>query len=47
MKCSVRLGEAKLNGTFHLSPNLNICTIAQMRKHSLLVYNNLYNNSNS
>ena len=24
MKCSIQRGEAKLNGTFHLSPNENI-----------------------
>ena len=33
MKCSIQRGEAELNGTFHLSPNKNICSIAQMRKH--------------
>ena len=31
---------ASLNGTFHLSPNENICSIARMKKHSLFV---LYN----
>ena len=40
MKCSIQQGEAKLNGTFHLSPNENICSIARMKKHSLFV---LYN----
>ena len=30
MKCPIQWGEAKLNGTFHLSPNENICSIAQM-----------------
>ena len=40
MKCSIQRGEAKLNGTFHLSRNENICSIAQMKKHSLFV---LYN----
>ena len=42
MKCSIQRGEAELNGTFHLSPNENICSIAQMRKHSLFVLYNLY-----
>ena len=37
MKCSIQRGEAELNGTFHLSPNENICSIARMRKHSLFV----------
>ena len=27
MECSIQLGEAKLNRTFHLSPNEGICTI--------------------
>ena len=40
MKCSIQRGEAELNGTFHLSPNENICSIARMKKHSLFV---LYN----
>ena len=47
MKCSIQQGEAKLNGTFHLSPNENICSIARMRKHSLTVLYNLYKDSNS
>ena len=38
MKCSIQRSE--LNETFHLSLNENICSIAQMRKHSLFV---LYN----
>ena len=42
MKCSIQQGEAKLNGTFQLSPNENICSIARMRKHSLFVLYNLY-----
>ena len=41
MKCSIQWGEAELNGTFHLSPNENICSIAGMRKHSLFVLYNL------
>ena len=45
MKCSIKQGEAELNGTFHLSPNENIYSIARMRKHSLFVYN--YKDSNS
>ena len=40
MKCSIQRGEAELNGTFHLSPNENISSIARMKKHSLFV---LYN----
>ena len=47
MKCSIQRGEAKLNGTFHLSPNENICSIARMRKHSLFVLYNLYKDPNS
>ena len=35
MNCSIQQGEAELKGTFHLSPNENICAIARMRKHSL------------
>ena len=37
MKCSIQRGEAELNGTFHPSPNENICSIARMKKHSLFV----------
>ena len=40
MKCSIQRGEAEMNGTFHLSPNENICSIARKKKHSLFV---LYN----
>ena len=40
MKCSIQRGEAELNGTIHLSPNENICSIARMKNHSLFV---LYN----
>ena len=47
MKCSIQRGEAELNGTFHLSLNENICSIARMRKHSLFVLYNLYKDSNS
>ena len=31
MECSILRGEAKLNRTFHLSQNENICTITQMK----------------
>ena len=31
MKCSIQLGFATLNRTFHLIPHENICTIAHMR----------------
>ena len=44
---SIQRGEAELNGTFHLSPNENICSITRMRKHSLFVLYNLYKDSNS
>ena len=37
MKCSIDRGEAELNGSFHLSPKENICSIERMRKHSLFV----------
>ena len=47
MKCSIQRGKAELNGTFHLSPNENICSIVRMRKHSLFVLYNLYKDSNS
>ena len=46
MKCSIQQGEAEFNGTFHLSPNENICSITRMRKHSLFVLYNLYKDSN-
>ena len=39
MKCSIQLGFALLNRTFHLSPNENICTIA------LITIHYLYNSS--
>ena len=35
MKCSIQLGFASLNGTFHLSPHENICTIALINIHYL------------
>ena len=38
MKCSIQLGFASMNGTFHLSPHENICTIALIYIHYL--YNN-------
>ena len=41
MKGSIQRGEAELNGTFHLPPNENICSIARMRKNSLFVLYNL------
>ena len=31
-KCYIQQGEAEFNGTFHLSPNENICSIAQKQK---------------
>ena len=31
IECSIQRGEAKLNRTFYLSPNENICTIARMK----------------
>ena len=47
MKCPVQRGKAELNGTFNLSVNENICSIARMRKHLLFVLCNLYKDSNS
>ena len=35
MKWSIQRGEAELNGTFHLSPHENICTIALINIHYL------------
>ena len=35
MKCTIQLGFASLNGTFHLSPHENICTIALINIHYL------------
>ena len=34
-ECSIQLGFASLNGTFHLSPHENICTIALINIHYL------------
>ena len=36
IKCSIQRGKAKLNKTFHLSPNKNICTTAQMKNYQYL-----------
>ena len=38
VKCSIQRGEAELNGTFNLSPNENICSIARMRNIHYLFY---------
>ena len=38
MKCSIQRGEAELNGTFYLSPNENICSIARMKNIHYLFY---------
>ena len=38
MKCSIQLGFALLNGTFHLSPHENICTIALINIHYLYIH---------
>ena len=35
MKCSIQLGFASLNRTFHNSPHSNICTIALTTIHYL------------
>ena len=35
MNCSIQLGFASLNRTFHLSPHENICTIALITIHYL------------
>ena len=46
MECSIQRGRASLNGTFHLSPNENIRSIARMKNHSLFVlYNTQVNSS--
>ena len=37
MKCSIQRGEAELNGTFHLSPKENICSIARRHGMSCLI----------
>ena len=37
MKCTIQLGFASLNGTFHFSPYENICTNCT-HKHSIFVY---------
>ena len=45
MKCTIQLGFASLNGTFHLSPHENICTIALINIHylyTILYYTILY-----
>ena len=33
MKCTIQLGFASLNGTFHISPYENICTISLINIH--------------
>ena len=38
MECSIQEGKAKLNRTFYLSPNENICTIAKMKNIHYLFY---------
>ena len=38
MECSIQRGKAKLNRTFHLSPNVNSCTIARMKSIHYLFY---------
>ena len=45
MECSIQRGGAELNGTFHLSPNENIRSIARMKNHSLFVLYNTQVNS--
>ena len=40
MKCTIQLGFVSLNGTFHLSPNENICIIALINIHYL--YNKIF-----
>ena len=37
MKCSIQLGFASLNRTFHLSPHENTCTIALITIHYLYI----------
>ena len=43
--CSIQRGEAKLNGTFHISLYEISCSITRMRKHSFVLYN-LYKDLN-
>ena len=38
-KCSIQLGFASLNRTFNLSPDENICTIALITIHYVVLYN--------
>ena len=38
MKCSIQRGKAELNGTFRLSPNENICSIARIGNIDYLFY---------
>ena len=38
MECSIQQGEAKLNRTFHLSTNENICIITRMKNIQYLFY---------
>ena len=38
IECFIQQGEAKLNRTFHLSPNENISTIARMKNIHCLFY---------
>ena len=40
MKCSIQLGEAELNGTFHLSPNETICSISKGKK-TFIIWNQI------
>ena len=42
MKCSIQLGFASLNRTFHLSPHENICTIALITIHYLYNIQHIY-----
>ena len=38
MKCHIQRGETELNGTFHLSPHENICSIAQNEKTFIICF---------
>ena len=44
MKCTIQLGFTSLNGTFHLSPHENICTIALINIYYLYTIIDFYQN---
>ena len=46
MKFSIQRGEAELNGTFHLSPNENICSIRPSQKKNMFLVRVFEKNEN-